>query len=95
MIRIALLAVLPFAAPYVGWYLWKIFIARPRLDPATGDQLPPDFEKAPRGRLLAAGVVCMVVVIGGFLLVHDRFKEDPYRPAEIEEIEREERRSGR
>ena len=94
MIRLILLTLVPFAAPYAGWYLWKIFFASPRIDPATGDQLPPDFGEAPRGKLLAAGVALMLIVIGGFLLVHDHFKEEPYRPIDVKEFERSEQRGG-
>ena len=94
MIRFLLLTLVPFAAPYAAWYLWKIFVAKPRIDPATGDQLPPEFGEAPRGKLLAAGVVSMLVVIGGFLLVHDHFKEEPYRAIDVEEFERSEQRGG-
>ena len=88
MIRFILLTILPVAAPYVAWYLWHIFIAKPRIDSTTGDQLPPDFSKAPKGRLLISGIVLMFVVIGTFLLVHDRFKEQPYQPIDVEEYER-------
>lgn len=95
MIRLLLLAALPFAAPYVGWYLWRIFLSPPRIDPATGDQLPPDFGEAPRGRLLAAAVASMIAVVGGFLLVHDHFKDDPYLPVGVEEIEGDGPRGGR
>lgn len=88
MIRLVVLVVLPLAAPYAAWYLWRIFVAAPRLDPATGDQLPPEFDRAPKGRLLAASFVLMALVIGGFLLAHDHFDEDPYRPIDVNEHER-------
>ena len=84
MIRLLLLVVLPLIAPYAAWYLWRIFVAAPRIDPATGDQLPPDFDEAPKGRLLLAAVLLMMAVIGTFLLAHDMFKEDPYRPIDVE-----------
>ena len=87
MIRLLLLVVLPLIAPYAAWYLWRIFVAPPRIDPATGDQLPPDFDEAPKGRLLFAAVLLMIAVIGTFLLVHDAFKEDPYRPIDVEKHE--------
>ena len=87
MIRLLLLAVLPLIAPYAAWYLWRIFVARPRIDPATGDQLPPDFDEAPKGRLLLAAVLLMIAVVGTFLLVHDRFKDAPYLPIDVEKHE--------
>lgn len=88
MISLLLMTILPLLAPYAAWYLWQIFVAAPRIDPATGDQLPPDFSNAPKGKLLLAAVGSMILVIGIFLAVHDQFADEPYAPISVEEGER-------
>ncbi len=90
MIKFATLVILPLITPYITWYLWRIFVAKPKVDPVTGDQLIPEFDRAPKGRLLLASFILLILVIGGFLLIHDRFKEEPYRPIDVKEYERQE-----
>lgn len=92
MIRLLLLVVLPFIAPFVGWYLWQVFGRTPRIEPATGDQVPPDMGKAPLRNLGIAGLVLMGLSVGGFLAFHKHFASDPYRPISVDEYE--ERRKG-
>lgn len=86
MIRLLLMTILPLIAPYVAWYLWQVFCRKPVIDPATGDQVPPDFEKAPRGKLLVAGLALTALTVGGFLLAHRLIAKDPYVPLTVEEF---------
>lgn len=88
MIRLLLLTIIPLLLPFVGWFIWRVFSGTPKIDPQTGDQVPPDFEKAPRGKLLAIGFGLMVVTVGAFLLFHQRFAEEPYKGIDAKEIER-------
>lgn len=92
MIRLLLLTILPLIAPYVVWYVWQVFCRKPVIDPATGEQVPPDFEKAPRGKLLAAGLVLMALTVGGFLVAHRLIAEDPYVPMTVDEFEKRQNR---
>jgi len=92
MIRFLLLTIIPLVLPFVGWFVWKVFKGQPRVDPQTGDQVVPDLERAPRGKLLIAGIVLMVLTLGAFLLIHDRMANKPYQPIDVDEvIEQEER----
>lgn len=88
MIRLLLLTIIPLLLPFVGWFIWRVFSGTPKIDPQTGDQVPPDFEKAPSGKLLAIGFGLMVVTVGAFLLFHQRFAEEPYKGIDAKEIER-------
>lgn len=88
MIRLLLLTIIPLLLPFVGWFIWRVFSGTPKIDPQTGDQVPPDFEKAPRGKLLAIGFGLMVVTVGAFLLFHQRFAEEPYKGIDAKKIER-------
>ena len=78
MIRFLLLIFLPLAAPFIAWYLWRVFGVAPQIDPATGDQVPPDFADAPVRALAVTGVVLMVLIVGGFLLAGRIMSQDPY-----------------
>ena len=88
MIRLLLLTFIPFLIPFVGWFVWRVFSGAPKIDPQTGDQVPPDFEKAPRGKLLAIGFVLMVATVGAFLLFQHQFADEPYRGIDAKEVER-------
>ena len=92
MIRFLLLTIIPLVLPFVGWFVWKVFKGQPRVDPQTGDQIVPDLERAPRGKLLIAGIILMVLTLGTFLLIHDRKANKPYQPIDVDAvIEQEER----
>ena len=92
MIRFLLLTIIPLFLPFVGWFVWKVFKGQPRVDQQTGDQVVPDLERAPRGKLLIAGIILMVLTLGTFLLIHDRKANKPYQPIDVDEvIEQEER----
>jgi len=92
MIRFLLLTIIPLVLPFVGWFVWKVFKGQPRVDPQTGDQVVPDLERAPRGKLLIAGIILMVMTLGTFLLIHDRKANKPYQPIDVDKvIEQEER----
>ncbi len=93
MIRLLLVIVLPLVAPYVAWYCWKIFLEPPKIDPATGDQVAPSIVDAPRGKLLIAAFVLLILSVGGFLVAHYAIGQDPYQPIPEERYEQE-RRSG-
>lgn len=88
MIRLLLLTFIPLLLPFVAWFVWRVFSGKPVIDPQTGDQVPPDLQKAPRGKLLAAGFVLMIVTVGSFLLFHQRFSEEPYKGIDVNEVER-------
>ena len=88
MIRLLLLTFIPLLLPFVAWFIWKVFRGKPVVDAHTGDQVPPDIQKAPRGKLLAAGFVLMFVTIGTFLLFHHRFAEEPYKGIDVDAVER-------
>jgi hypothetical protein len=88
MIRLLLLTFIPLLLPFVGWFVWRVFSGQPKIDPQTGDQVPPDFEAAPRGKLLAVGFGLMVVTVGTFLLFQDRFADEPYEGIDAKQIER-------
>ena len=92
MIRFLLLTIIPLVLPFVGWFVWKVFKGRPHVDPQTGGQIVPDLERAPRGKLLIAGIILMVLTLGTFLLIHDRKANKPYQPIDVDKvIEQEER----
>ncbi len=92
MIRFLLLTIIPLILPFVGWFVWKVFKGQPRVDPQTGDQIVPDLERAPRGKLLIAGIVLMVLTLATFLMIHDRKANKPYQPIDVDKvIEQEER----
>lgn len=78
MIRFLLLIFLPLAAPFLAWYLWRVFGVPPQIDPETGDQVPPDFANSPIRALVIAGVILMVLTVGGFLVAHRIIAQDPY-----------------
>lgn len=88
MIRLLLLAFIPLILPYVGWFVWRVFSGTPKIDPQTGDQVLPDFQKAPRGKLLAVGFALMIVTVGTFLLFQHRFSDEPYKGIDANEVER-------
>jgi len=92
MTRFLLLTIIPLVLPFVGWFVWKVFKGQPRVDPQTGDQVVPDLERAPRGKLLIAGIVLMVLTLATFLMIHDRKANKPYQPIDVDKvIEQEER----
>lgn len=78
MIRFLLLIFLPLAAPFIAWYLWRVFGVAPQIDPDTGDQVAPDFADSPIRALAIAGAVLTVLTVGGFLLAHRIISQDPY-----------------
>ena len=88
MIRLLLLTVVPLILPFAGWYAWRVFSGEPKIDPGTGDQVSPDFAKAPTAKLFVAGLLLMFVTVGGFLIVHDRIADAPYKPIDVDEAER-------
>lgn len=92
MIRLLLLIVLPFVAPFVIWYLWQVFGRTPKIEPATGDQEAPDIGKAPLRNLGIAGLVLMALSVGGFLAFHKHFASDPYKPISVDEYEERQKR---
>ena len=89
MIRLLLLTIIPLILPFAIWYVWNVFGERPKLDPATGEQLPPKFKSAPIKMLAAIGVFLSVLTLGGFLLFHEQTTEKPYTPINIDEAEKE------
>ena len=88
MIRLLLLTFIPLFLPFVGWFVWRIFSGKPQIEPQSGDQALPRFEKAPRGKLLAVGFALMVVTVGAFLLFQHKFADEPYKGIDAKEIER-------
>tara|TARA_E500000331_G_scaffold349326_1_gene392338 strand:+ start:567 stop:878 length:312 start_codon:yes stop_codon:yes gene_type:complete len=88
MIRLLLLTFIPLLLPFVGWFVWRVFEGKPKINPQSGDQVPPRFEKAPRGKLLAVGFALMVVTVGTFLLFQHKFADEPYQGIDAKEIER-------
>ena len=88
MIRLLLLTFIPLILPFVAWFVWGVFSGTPKIDPQTGDQVPPDFRKAPSGKLLAAGFALMIVAVGTFLLFQHRFADEPYKGIDVNEVER-------
>ncbi len=88
MIRLLLLTFVPFLLPFAAWFVWRVFAGKPVIDPQTGDQVPPDFQKAPRGKLLIVGFGLMVVTVGTFLLFQHRFADEPYKGIDVNEVER-------
>jgi hypothetical protein len=87
MIRLILLTFIPLLLPFVGWFVWRVFSGKPKIDPQSGDQVVPDFEKAPRGKLLAIGFGLMVVTVGAFLLFQHQFVDEPYAGIDAKEVE--------
>lgn len=87
MIRLILLTFIPLLLPFVGWFVWRVFSGKPKIDPRSGDQVVPDFEKAPRGKLLAIGFGLMVVTVGAFLLFQHQFVDEPYTGIDAKEVE--------
>lgn len=87
MIRLLLLTFIPLLLPFVGWFVWRVFSGKPKIDPQSGDQVVPDFEKAPRGKLLAIGFGLMVVTVGAFLLFQHQFVDEPYTGIDAKEVE--------
>ena len=84
MIRLLLLTIIPLILPFAIWYVWNVFGERPKLDPATGEQLPPKFKSAPIKMLAAIGVFLSVLTLCGFLLFHEQTTEKPYTPITID-----------
>ena len=89
MIRLLLLTIIPLILPFAIWYVWNVFGERPKLDPATGEQLPPKLKSAPIKMLAAIGVFLSVLTLCGFLLFHEQTTEKPYTPINIDEAEKE------
>ena len=87
MIRLILLTFIPLLLPFVGWFVWRVFSGKPKIEPQSGDQVVPDFEKAPRGKLLAIGFGLMVVTVGAFLLFQHQFVDEPYTGIDAKEVE--------
>lgn len=87
MIRLILLTFVPLLLPFVGWFVWRVFSGKPKIDPQSGDQVVPDFEKAPRGKLLAIGFGLMIVTVGAFLLFQHQFVDEPYSGIDAKEVE--------
>ena len=87
MIRLILLTFIPLLLPFVAWFVWRVFSGKPKIDPQSGDQVVPDFEKAPRGKLLAIGFGLMVVTVGAFLLFQHQFVDEPYTGIDAKEVE--------
>ena len=92
MIRFLLLTLIPLVVPFVAWYLWKVFSGRPRVDPKTGDQEPPNLDRAPLGKLLIGGVLLMILTLGIFLFVHDEFTRTPYKAIDLDKFEQNQKR---
>ena len=92
MIRYLLLTIIPLVVPFVAWYLWKVFSGRPRVDPNTGDQDPPNLGTAPFGKLLIGGVLLMILTLGIFLFVHDEFTRTPYKAIDLDKFEQNQKR---
>ena len=92
MIRFLLLTLIPLVVPFVAWYLWKVFSGRPRVDPKTGDQEPPNLGTAPLGKLLIGGVLLMILTLGIFLLIHDEFTRTPYKAIDLDKFEQNQKR---
>ena len=92
MIRFLLLTLIPLVVPFVAWYLWKVFSGRPRVDPNTGDQDPPNLSTAPFGKLLIGGVLLMILTLGIFLLIHDEFTRTPYKAIDLDKFEQNQKR---
>ena len=88
MIRLLLLTFIPLLLPFVAWFVWRVFSGAAKIDPRTGDQVPPDFEKAPRGKLLAMGFGLMVMTVGAFLLFQHQYADEPYKGIDAKAIER-------
>ena len=88
MIRLLLLTFIPLFVPFAVWFIWRVFSGTPVIDAQTGDQVPPDIQKAPRGKLLAAGFVLMIVTVGSFLLFQHHFVDEPYKGIDVNEVER-------
>jgi hypothetical protein len=80
MIRFLLLIFLPMAVPFGAWWLWRVFARPPQIDPATGDQVPPDFDKAPLRGLFLVGALLTALTVGVFLIAHQESSEHPYQP---------------
>lgn len=88
MIRFFLLTFVPLLAPFAVWYIWQVFGKPPQIDPATGDQVPPNFENAPRGKLWTIGIVLAALTVGGFLTIQHLWSEKPYTPIDVNKFEK-------
>ena len=89
MIRLLLLTIVPLILPFAIWFAWNVFAEKPELDPATGEQLPPELKNAPVKMLAAIGVLLSMLTLGGFLLFHEQMTDKPYTPINIDEAEKE------
>ena len=88
MIRLLLLTIIPLILPFAAWYVWNVFGENPKLDPATGEQLSPEFKNAPLKMLAIVGVVLSALTLGAFLLFHEQTTEKPYMPINIDNAEK-------
>ena len=89
MIRFLLLTIVPLFLPFAVWYVWKVFVERPKLDAATGEQSPPELNIASIKALAIIGVLLSLITVCGFLLSHDEAFEKPYAPINMKEAEEE------
>lgn len=85
MIRLLLLTVIPLILPLAVWYLWHVFGKKPKLDPSTGEQEPPEMTSAPIKVLTFVGVVLSLLTLGGFLFFHDQTVSAPYSPIDVDD----------
>jgi hypothetical protein len=88
MIRFLLLTIIPLIVPFIAWYVWKVFADKPKIDPQSGEQIPPDIERAPRAKLLLVGALLMIVTVAGFLAIHDKTADNPYKPPDAADFEK-------
>lgn len=88
MIRLLLLTIIPLLLPFAAWYVWNVFGEKPKLDPATGEQEPPELKTAPLKMLSIVGVVLSALTLGGFLLFHDQTADKPYTPINVDDAEK-------
>ncbi|MGB0630823.1 MAG: hypothetical protein ACPGRZ_09010 [Alphaproteobacteria bacterium] len=89
MIRLLLLTIIPLFLPFAAWFAWNVFAEKPKLDSATGEQVPPELKSAPLKGLAIAGVLLSAVTLGSFLLFHDKTSDQPYTPINVDEAEKE------
>lgn len=88
MIRLLLLTIIPLVLPFVVWFVWNVFAEKPKLDAATGEQIPPELKTAPLKMLGIIGVLLSALTLGGFLLFHDKTADKPYTPINVDEAEK-------
>jgi len=88
MIRLLLLTAIPLILPLAVWYLWHVFGKKPKLNPSTGEQEPPEITSAPLKMLTFVGVLLSLLTLGGFLLFHDQTVTAPYSPINVDDAAR-------